>query len=179
MARPALESRQRSHDLARALLGRRRRRILHVARWLGIAPLASRSRLLPHLHSSGADRCRFRRTGSRAARHCAQRHAWRLACSASTHLTHPAMLEAVIFAIVGAGISWFGEQLRRTQDPRAASHAARPAGARSASPLDPRYRSRRDRRHRREGHHPIVQRRGRAPVRLPANPPSSARMSAC
>lgn len=30
-------------------------------------------------------------------------------------LTHPAILEAVIFVIVGGGISWFGEQLRRTR----------------------------------------------------------------
>src|SRR3990172_3448883 len=31
------------------------------------------------------------------------------------NLTQPALLEALIFAIVGGGISWFGEQLRRTR----------------------------------------------------------------
>jgi two-component system sensor kinase FixL len=31
------------------------------------------------------------------------------------NLTHPAVLEAVIFAVVGGGVSWFGEQLRRTR----------------------------------------------------------------
>ena len=31
------------------------------------------------------------------------------------HLTQPAVLETVIFAIVGAGISWFGEQWRLTR----------------------------------------------------------------
>jgi two-component system sensor kinase FixL len=30
-------------------------------------------------------------------------------------LGHPEILEAVIFAVVGAGISWFGEELRRTR----------------------------------------------------------------
>jgi two-component system sensor kinase FixL len=30
-------------------------------------------------------------------------------------LVHPEILEAVIFAVVGAGISWFGEELRRTR----------------------------------------------------------------
>ena len=30
-------------------------------------------------------------------------------------LTHPALLEAFVFAVVGGGISWFGEQLRRTR----------------------------------------------------------------
>src|SRR5262249_12797207 len=30
-------------------------------------------------------------------------------------LTHPAILEALVFIIVGGGISWFGEQLRRTR----------------------------------------------------------------
>lgn len=30
-------------------------------------------------------------------------------------LTRPALLEAIIFAVVGGGISWFGEQLRRTR----------------------------------------------------------------
>jgi two-component system sensor kinase FixL len=30
-------------------------------------------------------------------------------------LTNPVMLEAVLFAVVGVGISWFGEQLRRTR----------------------------------------------------------------
>jgi two-component system sensor kinase FixL len=30
-------------------------------------------------------------------------------------LSHPAILEAVVFAMVGGGISWFGEQLRRTR----------------------------------------------------------------
>jgi two-component system, LuxR family, sensor kinase FixL len=30
-------------------------------------------------------------------------------------LTYPALLEAIVFAVVGAGISWFGEQLRRTR----------------------------------------------------------------
>ncbi len=32
-----------------------------------------------------------------------------------SELTHPAILEAVIFVVVGGGISWFGEQLRRTR----------------------------------------------------------------
>ena len=31
------------------------------------------------------------------------------------NLTQPALLEAVIFAVVGGGISWFGEQLRRAR----------------------------------------------------------------
>jgi two-component system sensor kinase FixL len=31
------------------------------------------------------------------------------------NLTHPALFEALVFAIVGAGISWFGEQLRRVR----------------------------------------------------------------
>src|SRR4029079_6058034 len=31
------------------------------------------------------------------------------------HLTQPAVLETIIFAIVGVGISWFGEQLRLTR----------------------------------------------------------------
>ena len=30
-------------------------------------------------------------------------------------LTHPELLEAIVFAAVGGGISWFGEQLRRTR----------------------------------------------------------------
>jgi two-component system, LuxR family, sensor kinase FixL len=30
-------------------------------------------------------------------------------------LTHPELLEAIVFAVVGGGISWFGEQLRRTR----------------------------------------------------------------
>lgn len=33
----------------------------------------------------------------------------------SGKLTHPALLEAVVFAVVGCGISWLGEQLRRTR----------------------------------------------------------------
>jgi two-component system sensor kinase FixL len=32
-----------------------------------------------------------------------------------SELTNPALLEAAIFVIVGVGISWFGEQLRRTR----------------------------------------------------------------
>jgi two-component system sensor kinase FixL len=32
-----------------------------------------------------------------------------------SELTNPALLEAAIFVIVGGGISWFGEQLRRTR----------------------------------------------------------------
>ena len=31
------------------------------------------------------------------------------------HLTQPALLETIIFAVVGVGISWFGEQLRLTR----------------------------------------------------------------
>ena len=31
------------------------------------------------------------------------------------NLSQPALLEALIFAIVGGGISWFGEQLRRSR----------------------------------------------------------------
>ena len=31
------------------------------------------------------------------------------------HLTQPALLETIIFAVVGIGISWFGEQLRLTR----------------------------------------------------------------
>ena len=34
---------------------------------------------------------------------------------AGNRLGHPEILEAVIFAVVGAGISWFGEELRRTR----------------------------------------------------------------
>jgi len=41
----------------------------------------------------------------------------------SARLTGPAILEAVIFAVVGGGISWIGEQLRRTRI-RSRRHAA-------------------------------------------------------
>jgi two-component system sensor kinase FixL len=33
----------------------------------------------------------------------------------SGKLTNPALLEAIVFAVVGCGISWFGERLRRTR----------------------------------------------------------------
>ena len=33
----------------------------------------------------------------------------------SGKLTNPGILEAIVFAVVGVGISWFGEQLRRTR----------------------------------------------------------------
>ena len=81
------------------------------------------------------------------------------------HFTQPALLETIIFAVVGVGISWSGEQLRLTRI-RDLSHTARSAGARSTSPLDPRRGTRRDGRHRREGDHPILQRGRRAIVRL-------------
>ena len=45
-------------------------------------------------------------------------------------LTQPALLEAIVFAVVGAGISWFGEQLRRTRI-RSRGHA-QDLGAREA-----------------------------------------------
>jgi two-component system sensor kinase FixL len=47
-----------------------------------------------------------------------------------TRLGNPAMLEAVIFAVVGVGIAWFGEELRRTRI-RDREHAAG-LGAREA-----------------------------------------------
>ena len=93
-------------------------------------------------------------------------------------LTGPVILEAIVFAIVGAGISFFGEQLRRTRI-RSRRHAKRLESARGASSLDPRYGARCHHRHRREGHDPVLQRRGGAPVRLSRSCGRSAAMSAC
>ena len=54
-------------------------------------------------------------------------------------ITNPQLIEAALFALVGVGAAWFGEQLRRARirDRGECPRALRPRGAFA---LDPRYR---------------------------------------
>ena len=72
---------------------------------------------------------------------------------AAEALTQPACSKPSSSPLVGVGIAWFGEQLRRMRI-RDLKHAADLQRARGASSLDPRHRARCHRRHRRERHDP-------------------------
>ena len=135
--------------------------------WGIAAPSSSSSP--PFLFAAGS-----RRPWSRASGHRAQPHAWAPACgqrqvSPTRRCSRPSSSPWSAAASPGSASS-FASRAFATANTR-----ARLAGARSASPLDPRCRSRRDGRHRREGYHSILQRRRGALVRLQGIRRSSAR----
>ena len=176
----ALQRRGAAYAVALVLVGARHRltRAHGTATW--------RPRALSFSRAAGADRRHHRRMGPgslcdarRASFSISTPPANTRRCSIrSRRPSRPTSRAPSRSSALGIGIAWFGERLRTSAIARDVQHRGR-AGARGASQVDSRHRARRDDRHRRARHHPVVQRGGRAAVRLQRRRRCSARTSRC